>query len=136
MPDVNSVTVAPREVLEAHWTQAYNLSPPKGISRRLLEHAAAYHAQVAVGGHLSPATKRLLRKTEGLAATTKKEDARPTARRLSVGTRLVREWHGRFHTVDVTEDGFLYEGRLYGSLSEIARTITGARWSGRRFFRI
>ncbi len=122
--------------IESHWAKAYDRPPPKGISRRLLEYVAAYHAQVTVGGHLGPATKRLLQRTAGLAATAKKEDDRPTARRLSVGTRLVREWHGRFHTVDVGDTGFQYEGRLYGSLSAIARTITGARWSGQRFFRI
>ena len=53
---------------------------------------------------------------------------------LSPGSRLVREWHGRSHTVEVTEHGFLYEGHRYRSLSSVARRITGARWSGRRFF--
>ena len=53
---------------------------------------------------------------------------------LSAGSRLVREWHGRSHTVEVTENGFLYEGDRYRSLSSVARRITGARWSGRRFF--
>jgi hypothetical protein len=50
------------------------------------------------------------------------------------GSRLVREWHGRSHTVEVTERGFLYGDQHYRSLSEVARAITGARWSGPRFF--
>ena len=50
------------------------------------------------------------------------------------GTRLVREWHGRTHHVDVIEDGFVFEGKTHASLSAIARQITGARWSGPRFF--
>lgn len=53
---------------------------------------------------------------------------------LPVGSRLVREWNGRVHTVDVVDSQFLYNGRSYRSLSEIARVITGTRWSGPRFF--
>jgi hypothetical protein len=50
------------------------------------------------------------------------------------GTRLVREWNGRTYTVMITEDGFAYNGMTYGSLTKIARIITGAHWSGPRFF--
>ncbi len=53
---------------------------------------------------------------------------------LKPGVRLLREWGGRTHQVTVTDDGFDYGGKHYRSLSEIARTITGARWSGPRFF--
>jgi hypothetical protein len=47
---------------------------------------------------------------------------------------LVREWHGRTHTVTVTEDGFEYAGTSYPSLTKIANKITGGHWSGPRFF--
>lgn len=50
------------------------------------------------------------------------------------GTRLLREWRGRTIAVLVEEDAFLWEERRYGSLSEIAREVTGAHWSGPRFF--
>ncbi|HTE86047.1 MAG TPA: DUF2924 domain-containing protein, partial [Dehalococcoidia bacterium] len=50
------------------------------------------------------------------------------------GMRLVREWHGRTHTVVVTEDGVEYAGKAYASLTKIAQEITGAHWSGPRFF--
>ena len=53
---------------------------------------------------------------------------------LKPGARLVREWHGRTHTVTVTEDGFEYAGASYPSLTKIAKKITGAHWSGPRFF--
>jgi len=53
---------------------------------------------------------------------------------LKQGARLVREWHGRAHAVTVTEDGFEYAGANYPSLSKIAKKITGAHWSGPRFF--
>jgi hypothetical protein len=57
-------------------------------------------------------------------------------RSLSVGTRLVREWNGKTISVEVQEHGYYYGCRLYGSLSEIAREVTGTRWSGPRFFGI
>lgn len=53
---------------------------------------------------------------------------------LKAGTRLVREWHGESHVVDVVGEGYLYRGDLYKSLSKIAASITGAKWSGPRFF--
>ena len=52
----------------------------------------------------------------------------------SPGTRLLREWHGRIYTVDVVPNGFAHDGEIYSNLSEIARLITGTRWSGPRFF--
>jgi len=55
-------------------------------------------------------------------------------RRLVPGARLLRDWNGRTHAVDVTQDGYLYDGITYRSLSAIARRITGAHWSGPRFF--
>jgi hypothetical protein len=53
---------------------------------------------------------------------------------LKPGARLIREWHGRTHTVTVTEEGFEYAGQSYSSLTTIAKEITGAHWSGPRFF--
>jgi len=53
---------------------------------------------------------------------------------LTPGTRLVREWNGRTVAVEVTEEGFRFEDRTWRSLSEIARAVTGAHWSGPRFF--
>ena len=52
----------------------------------------------------------------------------------AVLSRLIREWHGRTHTVTVTEDGFECAGTTYPSLTEVAKKITGAHWSGPRFF--
>jgi hypothetical protein len=53
---------------------------------------------------------------------------------LKPGVTLVREWHGRTHTVLVREDGFEYQDQRCASLTQIARQITGAHWSGPRFF--
>jgi hypothetical protein len=53
---------------------------------------------------------------------------------LKTGTTLVRQWRGHAHSVLVREDGFEYEGQRYRSLTMIAERITGAHWSGPRFF--
>jgi hypothetical protein len=134
MVDARILATASRDQLEAQWRASYAAAPPKGLSRRLLSYAAAYNAQAKAKGSLALATqKRLLKIAAQRSAPTM---ANAPERILSPGTRLVREWHGRFHTVDVLTTGFRYDGQLYRSLSEIARTITGARWSGWRFFRI
>ena len=62
-----------------------------------------------------------------------------TARRLrtrdlSPGTVLTREWSGQHHRVMVRDEGFVWEGRTYRSLSEIGKLLTGAQWNGPRFF--
>ncbi len=125
----------PRAALMARWTAAYGRLPPKGLSRRLLEHAAAYHLQVKAFGGLKPVIRRRLLaaadRTPGTGVTTVSTALPKT---LAPGSRLVREWRGRSHTVEVLDQGFLCDGRHYASLSEIARFITGTRWSGPRFF--
>ena len=55
-------------------------------------------------------------------------------RRFVPGARLMREWGGRTHVVDVIEGGFVFEAKVYPSLTAIAGKITGAHWSGPRFF--
>jgi hypothetical protein len=121
--------------LAEEWAALFGRPPPRGISRRLLELAAAYQAQANVYGGLGQSTRRkLIDKAQRRATATEKKPEREPRVALSPGTRLAREWHGRICTVEVTEQGFLYAGQRYGSLSAVARTITGACWSGRRFF--
>jgi hypothetical protein len=86
----------------------------------------------AFGGLSKPSRNRLL----NLAESAEKPSTRlPHAtKRLKPGTRLIREWRGETHVVSVLDDGAEYRGKRYGSLSEIARTITGTRWSGPAFF--
>jgi hypothetical protein len=71
---------------------------------------------------------------KALEAAARGETASDAAIRLKPGTRLLREWNGRMHAVLVTEVGFQFDGRQYRSLSHVARRITGAHWSGPRFF--
>ena len=132
---LNAIPKLPESELAERWVALFGHPPPRGISRRLLELGAAYQAQASVYGGLRPSTRRKLIDTarRRATATEKKPQVKPRVA-LSPGTRLVREWHGRTCTVEVTEQGFVFAGQRYGSLSAVARTITGARWSGRRFF--
>ncbi len=130
-PDRSATRV---ELLE-EWHRLYGRPPPPRLSTRLLRLGVAYERQARVNGGLKTKTRKRLhahaqsngRATEPKKVVTERVDA-------TTGTRLVREWHGRTHVVDVLDRGILYEGRTYRSLSEVARAITGARWSGPRFF--
>ena len=102
-------------------------------SRDLLIREIAYKMQERAQGGLAPAVKRRLRV---LAAELEANGAGVLVQAplLKPGTRLLREWGGKTHTVLVLEDGFEYDGERYQTLTEIARRITGAHWSGPRFF--
>jgi hypothetical protein len=118
--------------LRCEWRRLYEKDPPR-ISRDLLVLGIGYRRQELQHGGLGKAT---LRKLTTLAKTLRQTGRVGPAPILSLkaGTRLVREWHGRTHTVTVTEDGFEYDGASYPSLTKIAKAITGAHWSGPRFF--
>ena len=118
--------------LRREWRRLYRSQPPR-LSRDLLIRAIAYRMQELRYGGLSKATSRKLAALVQ-ARGSDAEIAPEGAQRIRAGARLVREWNGRTHTVTVEEDGFSYAGRNYRSLSAIAREITGARWSGPRFF--
>ena len=120
--------------LRREWRRLHRAAPPARLSRDLLLRSIAHRLQEDALGGLPPAAKRRLASLDrGLAA--KGEPAVAPAVRLKPGTTLVREWHGRTHTVLVLADGGLeHEGRRYASLTRLARAITGAHWSGPRFF--
>jgi Protein of unknown function (DUF2924) len=118
--------------LRKEWRRFYRSQPPR-LSRDLLVRAIAYRIQELRYGGLSKATRRRL----AVLVQTQRSDgeiALEGARKIRAGARLVREWNGRTHTVTVEKEGFTYAGGSYRSLSAIARDITGARWSGPRFF--
>ncbi len=122
----------PRPDLTERWRQLYRTALPKGISRSLLIRAVAYRMQVKRYGGLKPAVRRQLRKVADGSPTRKA--ANLNSARIAPGMRLIREWNGSSHVVEVVDGGFVWNGKRYGSLSAVARTITGARWSGPRFF--
>jgi hypothetical protein len=118
--------------LRKEWRRLYRSQPPR-LSRDLLVRAIAYRIQELHYGGLSKATRRKLTALVQ-ARGSRAEIAKEGVQMIKTGARLVREWNGRTHTVMVEENGFSYVGRNYRSLSAIAREITGARWSGPRFF--
>ena len=133
--EIARIPHSPRRALAARWEKTYGCPPPKGISRRLLEYEAAYELQAKALGGLKPATKRKLSQARNSPAISRSTSVQSDQRKtLPAGSRLIREWHGRTYTVDVQESGFTYDGDQYASLSQVARAITGARWSGPRFF--
>lgn len=102
---------------------------PKNLSVPFLRRALAFELQCQVHGGPKTRTIEDLRR---IAAGSTSHASVGT--RLRPGAKLVREWQGRTWTVEVIEGGFLMGGERYASLSAIARKITGARWSGPRFF--
>jgi Protein of unknown function (DUF2924) len=118
--------------LRKEWRRLYRSQPPR-LSRDLLVRAIAYRIQELRYGGLSKATSRKLAAL--VQARRSAGDVVPeSTQRIRAGSRLVREWNGRTHIVTVEEEGFSYAGRNYRSLTAIARAITGAHWSGPRFF--
>ena len=119
--------------LHVAWQRHYRAVPPKKMSRDILELGIAWKIQENKLGGLSAAVKRQI---ADLARTmeAKSDLAKPRAISLKPGAQLLRAWNGVTHEVTVVEDGFLWAGNTWRSLSVIAREITGTRWSGPRFF--
>jgi hypothetical protein len=120
------------EDVRCEWRRLYRSDPPR-VSRDLLTRGIAYRRQELEHGGLSKTTRRKLKTLAKRFRTTGRVAPDPGLA-LKPGARLVREWHSRTHTVTVTEDGFDYAGTSYPSLTKIAKKITGAHWSGPRFF--
>lgn len=106
------------------WRRRFG-APPKLRSRDLMRRILAFELQAEAHGGPSPELRQRLRTTSS---------ARSTKPAFQPGTTITREWRGERHVVQVTARGFEYDGTTYESLSELARQITGARWSGPRFF--
>ncbi len=117
------LAAASRAELAERWHQAFGHSPPKKCHAELLRQVLAWHLQAQAEGGLSAAQQRQL----------SSQPTRETAS-LTPGTRLIRVWQGHTHQVTVLEDGFLFAGKRYTSLSAIAKAITGTAWSGPVFF--
>jgi hypothetical protein len=119
--------------LREQWYRVHGTAPNKGLGPSLMRRGIAYRLQEQIHGGLSPATQRTLAR---LAEQLERSDDLDVERQISLkmGTRLVREWHGRTCHVTVLENSFLYEDQQYASLSQTARVVTGTKWSGPRFF--
>ena len=119
------------ETLKERWRTLFGDHPMPRIGRGLMLMAMAYRLQEKAYGGLKPSAERLLgRFVDEHTAGQRFAATRP----VGAGTVLIREWRGVRHRVTVDENGAVYRDRRYRSLSEVARAITGTRWSGPRFF--
>ena len=121
--------------LRALWVEHFGRPPPMRGRRSLLIDCLAYRIQEQAFGGLALSTRSRLRKLANDVIEGKKPVLlfQPS---IKPGTRLIRAWGGQTHEVQVLDDGFTYRDQRYTNLSEIARVITGSRWSGPRFFGI
>ncbi len=120
-------TMSPPQLRE-EWQSSFGEGAPD-FPASMLRRVIAYRLQEVVLGGLPASALRML---DIIAdGVTPLPDA-PI--RLKPGSRLLREWNGKIHTVMVDDDGFSFDGRRFASLSHIAREITGSHWSGPRFF--
>lgn len=108
-----------------------NLGGLNAGSKRALrkELGSSYHKQSS--NAVSSFTKVDSKRDRPITASTQQSSQPPI---LAAGTQLVREWNGRPYRIEVIESGFVLDGKSYSSLSAIAKKITGAHWSGPRFF--
>lgn len=126
--NIDDIKETSRGQLLDSWKKTYRTDAPKGISRRLMEHAAAYSIQSKIHGQLPRSIQLKLKRFQNNSHNNKVSSDLPE------GTVLMREWHGDNYRVVVLRNGYEWNNTHFKSLSEIARSITGTRWSGPRFF--
>jgi hypothetical protein len=133
------------EELRGRWRKVFRTPAPAHLPRYLVLRIIAYRIQANALGDLDRETVRFL---DAVAEAWQKRRAAgqrgskrpppippvPDKRSLKPGTILAREHNGELHRVMVLDEGFAWNGRTYGSLSEVARGITGTNWNGPRFF--
>jgi hypothetical protein len=130
---LTALETLPLEALRAEWRRLYGTAAPTRLSRDLLTRCIAHRLQEMAHGGLRPATRRNLEAQMRSLADGSAVGPSPCIR-IKPGATLVRSWRGQTHTVQVLDAGFEYEGEHFASLSLIAQRITGAHWSGPRFF--
>jgi hypothetical protein len=127
MTTLDDLEAMDRAGLARLWSETIGGAVPACMSQPMQRRFLAFELQARKEGGLSAALRARLDRI----ASGEERKASPT---LQSGARLLREWNGTTHVVDVLPDGFLWNGATHRSLSAIARAITGARWSGPRFF--
>lgn len=122
-----------RKALLALWLRAFGEAPKSRLRREVLIPLLAYRIQEQAFGSLKPSLEKRLREQAGLGPDGKTQGG-ISGHHPKPGTHFVREWKGKLHEVSVLPSGYVYNDHTYRSLSEIARVITGTRWSGPAFF--
>ena len=131
---IASLSSMPRPELLKLWHSVYGKAASERLRREVIVPCLAYKIQELAYGGLKPSTIADLRR---IARGLKREAGSPplvVRPRVRTGTHLLREWKRETHKVVITESGYEYRGQIYTSLSQIARKITGTRWSGPAFF--
>lgn len=122
---ISEIEAFDRDACLDRWRETFGRPPPKYLSPQFMKRVLIWETQNrALGGVSVKTTHRLKQIAVGKALPT---TAKP-------GSHLVREWNGRTYQVQVAEDGYVMDGKTWRSLSAIAKHITGAHWSGPRFF--
>lgn len=119
------------EDLNQEWARRYG-APAPNLSSELLRLGIGYKLQEKRLGGIGRRTRLLLKQV--VERSSEEADKKPMPRKLTPGTRLVRDWHGVGHTVIVLDEGFEFDGKHWKSLTAVARAITGSHWSGNAFF--
>jgi len=129
-PDEVSILIAEIEALDRtqcikRWREIFGRPQPKYLSPQFMKRVLIWETQNrAIGGVSAKTTRRLKQIASG----------NPVPVMAKPGSRLVREWNGRTYQVEVIGGGYVMDGKTWRSLSAIAKHITGAHWSGPRFF--
>lgn len=126
-PGVEDIEKMTRDALLDLWPKVMGGPVPRGMSQGMLRRFLAFEVQAQAGGGLGKAERaEIARLASG--------SAHARADRLAQGSRFLREWNGVTHVVERSEAGYLWNGEVHASLSAMAKAITGAHWSGPRFF--
>lgn len=122
-----------RRMLVKKWQALYGTKPPPRMGKNFLMRGIAYQLQERTFDGLKLTAKRFLEKAAENNASGSTQKIAPVIA-IKPGARLLREWHGITYEVIIMEDCVYCNGKRYHSLSDVARAITGTRWSGPRFF--
>ena len=131
---LNAMTL---EQLREKWLDLYGSDPPP-YKKQFLIKRLAYRIQELYYGGLSEGAKAHLSQVAQEDPMARVDvgvsEKRQSKNGILPGTRFVRIWKDRRYEVLAQENGFEYDGRIFRSLSAVAREITGTRWNGRLFF--
>ena len=132
---LSSLPFSTKGELRQIWEQLFRASPTRELRRDFMIPILAHRLQEQAFGTLNAESRTRLKQL-ARTVTPGMSSSRVSYKHLRPGTRLVRQWGNRVHLVNVESSGYEYEGAQYKSLSQIARLITGTRWSGPLFFGI
>ena len=123
--------------LRRQWRAHLGGEAPAHLPRWLLMRVLAYRLQADAFGDLEKPIRRILRSGKDDDVGAPFDRRAPQTREgvgLKAGALLLREWNGKLERVMILEEGFAWNGQTFGSLSQIAKAMTGTTWNGHRFF--